>query len=441
MAGGVLAYVALHRPELISKYKNAQSILGFLLILLGLLLLNKARYFPGWWALFPTLGAFFIISGRGGWLNEKLLANKLLVWIGLISYPLYLWHWPMLSYLRIIDSDVSRFEKIAALALTVVLAWLTYRFVEKPFRLGGNPRSKAAILLAILIIVGAVGVYGAASGGFPARKAAGIDVGSKEYDFASNYRLGKCFLNGTSDDHYADTCHSDSPDKPTVVIWGDSHAAAMYPGLLKQSSLKEFNLTQYTTSGCPPAFDFDQENRKGCKSLNNFVLDKLKTIKPNTIILAAYWLLYDGKHEEGEKPWNYLSEEKISNTISTLKSLGIDNIIVIGQMPTFSQSQTKVGYTSFMPNANNRTYSHYIFESNKSDNRMRKIAGKNNVLFVSPIDTLCNNSGCLISTSLNKFIPLAWDYGHFTTDGSEYFVASALLQGSLKLPGNGRPQR
>jgi Predicted acyltransferases len=137
MAGGMLAYANLHRPQLIDKFRNAQSALGFTLILSGLLLVNKGRDFPGWWALLPTLGAFFIISaGPAAWLNQKLLSARFMVWIGLISYPLYLWHWPLLSYLRIVDAEAQAYEKLVAIAIAAALAWLTYWFIRKknPYR-------------------------------------------------------------------------------------------------------------------------------------------------------------------------------------------------------------------------------------------------------------------------------------------------------------------
>jgi len=110
-------------------------------------------------ALLPTLGTFFIISaGPNAWLNQKLLASQVMVWIGLISYPLYLWHWPLLSFLMIQEGEPSRVERIGAVFIAIVLSWLTYRFIEKPFRFGGNPRIKAFILLITLLIIFLAGI-------------------------------------------------------------------------------------------------------------------------------------------------------------------------------------------------------------------------------------------------------------------------------------------
>jgi peptidoglycan/LPS O-acetylase OafA/YrhL len=91
MIGGVLAFIVLHKPQINSRHKNLQSISGAILLAIGFALINKSRAFPGWWVLLPTFGTALIISaGAGAWLNRKILSNKVLVWFGLISYPLYL---------------------------------------------------------------------------------------------------------------------------------------------------------------------------------------------------------------------------------------------------------------------------------------------------------------------------------------------------------------
>ena len=438
MVGGVLAYATLHRPTLLDRQHNAQSLLGFTLLLIGFIILNTERYFPGWWALFPTLGAFLIISaGPNAWLNEKLLANKLMVWIGLISYPLYLWHWPLLSFLRIVDHSPTQFKIASALCIAALLSWLTYAFIEKPWRSGGSPGKKAAILLGIIIVIGSSGVISFANNGFPGRQILGNDFNPEPYDQDVAYRRGQCFLDGIAGDRFSDICDGDITDKPTVVLWGDSHAASLYRGFLQQSHRLNFNLAQYTTSGCPPAIEFEMDNRPECKWLNNYVLEKIKTTKPDTVVLSGYWLLYDGKHSfKKGMPWNYMPKERLVNTISILKSIGIKNIVVIGQLPAFHLTQIKVGAEHFIAGEKNRTFFAYVIKSIAMDRWVRDIANSNDVEFLSPIETLCDDSGCLISTSLEKFIPLAWDDTHMTTDGAEYFIQSAINNRTLTLPDN-----
>jgi len=160
MVGGILAYLLLHQPRLINQYKNVQSVVGFILIVTGLVLLDKERAFPGWWALLPVLGAFFIISaGPKAWLNEKVLSNKVMVWFGLISYPLYLWHWPLLSFAGIIEAgEQIRWVKVALIILAVFLSWLTYRYIEKPIRFKISKRKFVILLVSLMSGVLLMGV-------------------------------------------------------------------------------------------------------------------------------------------------------------------------------------------------------------------------------------------------------------------------------------------
>ncbi len=162
MAGGMVAYASLHRPNLLRPFPLGQSILGFAMIFAGLVLITRTSQFPGYWAILPTLGACLIISsGSNSWLNQRLLANRPMIWVGKISYPLYLWHWPLLSFLYISLGVVPREGRAAAVLASVLLAWLTYQFAEKPLRFGGAPRRKAAALLAgSFLLAPAAGIAG-----------------------------------------------------------------------------------------------------------------------------------------------------------------------------------------------------------------------------------------------------------------------------------------
>lgn len=183
MVGSILAYVMLYKHEALATIKqrldrwlctityahasgqhgdtlrNFQALLGAALIAIGIVVIAKERQFPGWWALLPTLGAALIIgAGTHAWFNRAVLSNRVLVWFGLISYPLYLWHWPLLAFARLVEGGLpSRDMRMAAVAVSIVLAWLTYRLIEKPFRLGNHSRTKTLILVVLMTLVGFVG--------------------------------------------------------------------------------------------------------------------------------------------------------------------------------------------------------------------------------------------------------------------------------------------
>jgi peptidoglycan/LPS O-acetylase OafA/YrhL len=163
MAGSILAYMTLHKQHMFFRFKrwldiclgsygvyaqtseandktlhNVQSVIGAVLITIGVFVITKEMRFPGWWAVLPTFGAVLIISaGTQAWLNRVVLSNRVLVWFGLISFPLYLWHWPLLSFARILTSEVpSREVRVGMVVLSIMLAWLTYQFIERPVKLG-----------------------------------------------------------------------------------------------------------------------------------------------------------------------------------------------------------------------------------------------------------------------------------------------------------------
>ncbi len=138
---------------------NIISFVGGLLLAFGFWRINKDLNFPGEWAVIPVLGAVLVIlAGPKAWINRRVLSNKIAVWFGLISFPLYLWHWPLLSFARIIEGEVpSRNIRIAAVVLSIVLAWLTYKLVERPLRFGKYSKVKVSVLVLLMTSVGFLG--------------------------------------------------------------------------------------------------------------------------------------------------------------------------------------------------------------------------------------------------------------------------------------------
>ena len=146
--------------ELVKKASNLSSNLGLLLLVYGFWKIEKSFSFPGQWALIPVLGAALIIlGGPSAWVNRTILSNKLLVWVGLVSFPLYLWHWPILSYGRIIYNETPSVEfRLIAVCSSFLLAWLTLKIVEKPFRFGPmRNHVKVTILCGCIVVIGLAG--------------------------------------------------------------------------------------------------------------------------------------------------------------------------------------------------------------------------------------------------------------------------------------------
>ena len=186
LSGSVLAWLMLYKRDVINHAKiridtciacivplsfergkiafteNAMALGGFALLIYGFVEINSNAPFPSTWALVPVCGAILIIAaGATAWSNRIFMMNPVAVWFGLISYPLYLWHWPILSFLQIIESGElpHRNTRIIAVVLAIFLAWLTVRFVEKPLRFGHrNVHLKIAGLTGAMICVGMAGL-------------------------------------------------------------------------------------------------------------------------------------------------------------------------------------------------------------------------------------------------------------------------------------------
>lgn len=256
LAGSVLAYLQFFKPKAIEDWLNRwvfhrvvfrhpplparqgavllrlTSAFGLLLIILAVLALHRGKPFPGGWALAPVVGAALLIfSGPNAWVNRKILSNRLMVFVGVISYPLYLWHWPILSFARIIESGMpSREIRIAAVALSFVLAWLTYRLVERPIRFGRKFGGGTTVALCVaLLTVGYVG--------FNAYERDGLEFRLREFTKTPAVFDKKNLPWGPNEHCKArfpfatGYCRVSKDASPSILIVGDSHSAALYPGI------------------------------------------------------------------------------------------------------------------------------------------------------------------------------------------------------------------
>jgi len=436
MAGSILAYLTLRHPHRLPARQDAHSLVGLILIVLGIALVSKNSEFPGYWALLPTMGACLVIAaGPGAWLNRALLSQRLMVWIGLISYPLYLWHWPLLSFSHLIEGQTpAAAMRIGAVLTSLFLAWVTYTVLEKPIRFGQHRRIKTTAVCGVMVLIGLAGYQSYA------REGTALFSWKRDppfsYDWATGYRYNRCFIDAldsrSNSTAFAPECsgkdHSSSP-APLVVLWGDSHAASLYRGLDRQSQLLGFDLAQFNASGCPPILDFEVEMRKECVEVNRYVLSRIAELRPHTVILAAHWAMYNG-----EEKWNKLDYDKLARTIQRLRSQPIDNVVLIGHLPLFRSSQPKVGARTFRVNAVDRTYKTFNPLAAEMDKKLNLLAQQQHVSFVSPIDLLCDADGCLISASKETLRPLAWDNSHLTEDGSNLFIDRAVQSHRLNLP-------
>jgi peptidoglycan/LPS O-acetylase OafA/YrhL len=436
--------------DLSASVREVQSWLGAFLIAFALFFLTKARPFPGWWALLPTIGAaLIIVGGPRSTFNRKVLSHPIMVWMGLISYPLYLWHWPLLSFARIITGEVPTAGiRFAAVALSVPLAWLTYLFLERPIRRGGHVGLKITVLLLVMGAAGGIGYACYRFHGLPDR--ASIKNAETALDYLS-----------WGPEEYSDpTCKKYFPKfqycrlavdaQPTVALIGDSHANHFFLGLAEQYKKKNENLVMLGRAACPPLIDILSRYRGKLDWCENSSSDAIKEIASlsgvHTVILAGNWHLYVNGWRFAElsralPPWeiriigNPTEENNVNVFIGQLKrtiqylELHSKNVIVIRQIPelNFEVSHCLVLRpiqitTKETPcETASEDVKAYLDEYARYFDRV--LADEPRVIVWDPYPYFCDNLKCI---SILDRKPLYRDEAHLSKLGSQYFARRVL---------------
>ncbi len=295
LAGVLLAYMRVRPTAWQPSQRQLQiaSTLGVLLLAIGFYRIDRGRPYPGTWALLPILGSFCLIfAGPTTWFNRFVLSNRLLVWIGLISFPLYLWHWPILSLIRIVESGAPEpYFRNIALVLSVLLAWATYYFVEKPIRSDGKSSLKIVVLSTCVAALGVAGFVIFQGNGLPTRPAAQIN-GVNTWDNLTFATPCKFITNGPNHDDWCNI--GNAPNKPpTTVLIGDSvgnNFAPMLQSYSKQAGNSAFVFRQFGRGFCHGFADIGYENCQELIKETQSYIEKTPSI--DTVILAANWPLY-----------------------------------------------------------------------------------------------------------------------------------------------------
>ena len=296
LAGSLLAWRHLRPTSGETQHGNALSLAGFVLLVLSFWQITKATPFPGAWAAVPVAGAFCVIAaGQRAWLNRVLLSNRVAVFFGLISFPLYLWHWPLLAFARIIEGGTpARGVRIAAVFAAIVLAALTWRFIERPLRFGGHGKVKAIALVVTVAALGYVGALTWFMGGFPARAATQSHL-THQLGWGNDPQDDFCKQIFFTDDFRPQFCRiTPNQPTPTIVLIGNSKAWHFFHGLNKRAQQHGAGVLALNQGGCTAFLGFIRagHNHKDCVQTTETALrlareaDSVKTV---VFALSPHW--------------------------------------------------------------------------------------------------------------------------------------------------------
>jgi len=411
LAGAVLAR-AWGRFSQNGTASNWRAGAGILLIAIAAAVLDTNSAFPGWWALLPVIGAALLLSAPAAWICRHWLASPPMVWIGQISYPLYLWHWPFLVFFAIIKFEpLTLIERELILLLSALLAWATYRFIERPFRFGRPIPIKALGLCAGMVLVAAGGGVVVAGRGFESRLPAEIRAMADVPVQSANWRVHQCLLDISHETSFADDC-VDRNRRPLILLWGDSTAGALMPGLRKAQESRDFGLAQFTLSSCIPAINADIPGVPNCRTMNDKVLDLARQLQPDIVLL----------HGTFEKHLDHVAE-----TVTALKQATPARVIVLGPTPAFRRGLPNEVLRYFLLHHRlipQRIQS--VGSTNWYDAKMRAALVPRGAEFISAWDALCNVGGCLTRVGEEASDILVSDQVHLTEKGSIVLVRSII---------------
>lgn len=421
--GGLLALGAV--PWILGTVaRNILAAVGLLLITASVLLIKSNMPFPGLLALPPCLGATMIIlAGRDGdTLVGRLLSLRPMVFIGLISYSLYLWHWPITVFQKnygFLLSGLSEPQtKLLIVGTSIAAAFVSWKFIEMPFRSG--PRRPTSNQLLIITgtgtaLLAALGIIAWTANGFSMRysprelhAASYID-----YDSRSAFRYGRCFLSEPLQEwHLAPECLAVSTSKPNYLLLGDSHAADLWFGLV--TTVTNVNFLQVTAADCYPTVTHNFRESSKCTDIMSMVFDDLLVHQHvDRIFLSARW-----------------KAGSLNNLAATLQWMTQHNISVtlFGPVPLYDSPVPRLLVSAIHRSDLELPQRHRDESMRALDATMRQLAKSQGVEYFSMIDLFCSSNSCAVQDANGS--PFIYDEEHFTAEGSVF--AAKQLVGATK---------
>lgn len=446
MVGAWLAIAHRQGVSRLSRWGSVQSWGGLALIAAGLALIEPTSAFPGYWVLLPVLGTALIVNaGPSTFLNGRLLSWRPVVWVGLISYPLYLWHWVLLSLVVMVFGDNNptfrHASRLVLVAVSILLAWLSYRYFEDPIRKSRRGFTSVGLTVTVAIL-GAAGLAVYVASGVPDRPASFVSLKAEQYVKSMqldtladsrdcfNPQTKMTFLQKRNRDAYLPDkwyCEiGDTQSKTIVLAYGDSHARAMIPTLDKYGKATNTRIAFSSIGSCLPLTDVivrtDYPN--ACRELSEKVAHFASEVRPKAVVLIEAWASYmdAGKiHVQHSITGGQALRATLSKTLGLYQSLGIPVVLMEDNPHQYTpvpmaSIRFAVNPSDQRLNASAVTRFGYEQQQARANSILKSVASQYSLASVLGVgNALCNAHICPWATQ-HEF--LYYDSGHLSAAGA-----------------------
>lgn len=432
IAGSLLAYRELNTTiKKSGTLNNLLPILGLIFVIYGIILFDEKTSHPGFFTLIPILGISLIIAFSSSYdIVGRMLASKPFIWIGLISYSAYLWHFPIFAFSRIYASEPLNIDKIGLISITLILSVISYKFIELPFRNGMIIGKKAFFRIILILTVGLItfAIIAKELDGIPSRF-------SQAWE---NFVLdGDKLRKGFHDDFDSNQKNLSTPstEHVNVYVFGNSHSIDFLSAMLRQKdSYKKYHFLKLFRSEQISCFDETQDRfRKYQDALYNSEAYK----KSQIFIIATRFANVECDSGLNNNPTD---AEGLSYLIPRIQSDG-KKIVILGNTLVLDQIdgmwlEEKYFYDAASANIKFDDRAEYLRFKNKAEKhafklqnnlnletnkRLRKFAYQNGFAYFDRSDLFCDNAQqrCLVFDDDGHRI--RYDYGHLTSAGKDIF--------------------
>jgi peptidoglycan/LPS O-acetylase OafA/YrhL len=420
LALGALLAIGFFPVPMTPLRKDALGWLGLLLVLAAVFLGSSSTPLPIM-MISASAGAAMIIASsfNSPSATGRLLSARPAVFIGLISYSLYLWHWPILVFQHsdsfLLPRDYGTGGKVALVAIALMVAYLSWKFIETPFRKATRPAPKYAVFAgaaAAMASLAMVAWFGTMLNGIPGRFSDRVvSIGSYlGYDASAAFRTGRCDIAGNRQTFDVQDCLRLDPVRPNYLLMGDSHAAHLWLGL--SQAMPDINLMQASGSTCRPVIParslFDITF---CPRMMRFLFDDfLVKHKIDRVLLSASW-------KDEDIP-------ALAHTLDVLEARGLD-VVVLGPIVEYDRALPRLLADQIRYRIPALADSMRTPGIADRDRRMAELVASKGARYISVYKAVCPHGDCIEFAKGD--IPLQFDAGHLTAEGSKK-VAHLLLK-------------